>query len=139
MAKQSGLGDYLAVDDSGGNIRDISDNVTSYEIANTQNLLDSTTISKSAMERLIGLGDYVMTLTGVFDKASNKSHDVFKTKSGVRTVTLAIGGDTGGYPELEAEMLVSDYNLSRGNDGGLTWTATLNLQNGTVPTWGTAS
>ena len=139
MAKQSGLGDYIAVDDSGGNIRDISDNVTSYEIANTQNLLDSTTISKSAMERLIGLGDYVMTLTGVFDKASNKSHDVFKTKSGVRTVTLAIGGDTTGYPELESEMLVSDYNLSRGNDGGLTWTATLNLQSGTVPTWGTAS
>jgi|TARA_R110002020_G_scaffold177150_1_gene369925 hypothetical protein len=138
MAKQSGLGDYIAVDDSGGNIRDISDNVTSYEIANTQNLLDSTTISKSAMERLIGLGDYVMTLTGVFDKASNKSHDVFKTKSGTRTVTLAIGGNTTGYPELEAEMLVSDYNISRGNDGGLTWTATLNLQSGTVPTWGTA-
>ena len=107
MAKQSGLGDYIAVDDSGGNIRDISDNVTSYEIANTQNLLDSTTISKSAMERLIGLGDYVMTLTGVFDKASNKSHDVFKTKSGTRTVTLAIGGNTTGYPELEAEMLAA--------------------------------
>ena len=138
MAKQSGLGDYIAVDDSGGNIRDISDNVTSYEIANTQNLLDSTTISKSAMERLIGLGDYVMTLTGVFDKASNKSHDVFKTKSGTRTVTLAIGGNTTGYPELEAEMLVSDYIISRGNDGGLSWTATLNLQSGTVPTWGTA-
>ena len=138
MAKQSGLGDYIAVDDSGGNIRDLSDNITSYEIANTQNLLDSTTISKSAMERLIGLGDYVMTLTGVFDKASNKSHDVFKTKSGARTVTLAIGGNTTGYPALEAEMLVSDYNLSRGNDGGLTWTATLNLQSGTVPTWGTA-
>ena len=138
MAKQAGLGDYIAVDDSGGNIRDLSDNITSYEIANTQNLLDSTTISKSAMERLIGLGDYVMTLTGVFDKASNKSHDVFKTKSGTRTVTLAIGGNTTGYPELEAEMLVSDYNLSRGNDGGLTWTATLNLQSGTVPTWGTA-
>jgi len=139
MAKQSGLGDYIAVDDSGGTARDISDNITSYEVANTQNLLDSTTISKSAMEKLIGLGDYVLTLTGVFDKASNKSHDVFKTKSGVRTVTLAIGGNTTGYPELESEMLVSDYNLSRGNDGGLTWTATLNLQSGTVPTWGTAS
>ena len=137
MAKQAGLGDYIAVDDSGGNIRDLSDNITSYEVANTQNLLDSTTISKSAMERLIGLGDYVMTLTGVFDKASNKSHDVFKTKSGTRTVTLAIGGNTSGYPKLESEMLVSDYNLSRGNDGGLTWTATLNLQSGTVPTWST--
>ena len=79
MAKQSGLCDYIAVDDSGGTPRDISDNITGYEIGNTQNLLDSTTISKSAMERLIGLGDLSISLSGVFDKASNKSHDVFKS------------------------------------------------------------
>jgi len=137
MAKQSGLGDYIAVDDSGGSARDLSDNITNYEIGNTQNLLDSTSISVSAMERLIGLGDLSISLSGVFDKASNKSHDVFKTKSGTRTVTLAIGGNTAGYPKLEAECLVADYNLSRGNDGGLTWAATLNLQSGTVPTWST--
>ena len=139
MAKQSGLGDYIAVDDSGGNPRDISDNITNYEIGNSQNLLDATTISKSAMERLIGLGDLSISLSMVFDKASNKSHDVFKTKSGTRTVTIAIGGDTTGYPELEAECLVADYNISRGNDGSLTSSATLNVSNGTVPTWGTAS
>jgi len=139
MAKQTGLGDYIAVDDSGGTARDISDNITNYEIGNSQNLLDATTISKSAMERLIGLGDLSISLSMIFDKASNKSHDVFKTKSGTRTVTIAIGGDTTGYPELEAECLVADYNISRGNDGSLTSSATLNLQSGTVPTWGTAS
>tara|TARA_R110002020_G_scaffold77761_5_gene196215 strand:- start:5109 stop:5528 length:420 start_codon:yes stop_codon:yes gene_type:complete len=139
MAKQSGLGDYIAVDDSGGSARDISDNITNYEIGNTQNLLDSTTISKSAMERLIGLGDLSISLSGIFDAASNKSHDVFKTKSGTRTVTLAIGGNTSTYPKLEAECLVADYNVSRGNDGSITWAATLNLQSGTVPTWGTVS
>ena len=31
MAIQAGLGDYLAVDDSGGSARDISDNVNSVE------------------------------------------------------------------------------------------------------------
>ena len=36
MAKQSGLGDYLAVDDSGGSARDISNDVTSYSIATPQ-------------------------------------------------------------------------------------------------------
>jgi len=137
MAKQSGLGDYIAVDDSGGSARDISDNITNYEIGNTQNLLDSTTISKSAMERLIGLGDLSISLSGIFDAASNKSHDVFKTKSGTRTVTLAVGGNTSSNPKLEAECLVADYNVSRGNDGSLTWAATLNLQSGTVPTWST--
>ena len=139
MAKQSGLGDYIAVDDSGGTARDLSDDITNYEIGDGQNLLDATSISKSAMERIIGLGDLTISLSGVFDSASNKAHDVFKTKSGTRTVTIAIGGNTTGYPELEAECLVSEYNLSRGNDGALTWSASLPLQSGTVPTWGTAS
>jgi hypothetical protein len=57
MAKQTGLGDYIAVDDSGGSARDISDNITNYDIAIAQNLIDATTISKSAMEKLIGLND----------------------------------------------------------------------------------
>jgi len=137
MAKQSGLGDYIAVDDSGGTARDISDNVTGVEFGNSQNLLDSTTISKSAMERLIGLGDASFSLTGVFDAASNKSHDVFKTKSGIRTVTYSIGGNSGGNPTVAVECLVGEYNLSRGSDGGLTWSVTLPLQSGTVPAWST--
>tara|TARA_R100001143_G_C3315589_1_gene112267 strand:+ start:194 stop:610 length:417 start_codon:yes stop_codon:yes gene_type:complete len=137
MAIQTGLGDYVAVDDSGGTARDISDNVQSYEIGNSQNLLDSTTVSKSALQRLIALGDLQITINGMFDKASNKSHDVFKTKSGTRTVTLAIGGNTSGYPKLEAEMLVGDYNLSRGTDGALNFTASMMLQSGTVPAWST--
>ena len=137
MAKQTGLGDYIAVDDSGGSARDISDNITNYEIGNTQALLDSTTISKSAMERLIGLGDLTITLSGIFDAASNKSHDVFKTKSGTRTFDLRVGGNSSSNPKLTAECLVADYNISRGNDGSLTWSATLNLQSGTVPTWST--
>jgi hypothetical protein len=137
MAKQSGLGDYVAVDDSGGTPRDLSTDVTSYEISNSQNLLDSTSISKSAMERIVGVGDGSISLNGIFDAASNLAHDVFKTKSGTRTVTIAIGGNTSTNPEINMECLVADYNLSRGDDGSLTWTATLNVSDGTVPTWGT--
>ena len=137
MAKQTGLGDYIAVDDSGGSARDISDNIVSYEIGKTQNMLDATTISKSAMERLIGLGDLTVSLAMIFDAASNKSHDVFKTKSGTRTFDLRVGGNSSSNPKLTAEMLVGEYNVSRGNDGSLTSSVTLNLQNGTVATWTT--
>ena len=137
MAIQTGLGDYIAVDDSGGSARDISDNVQSYEIGNSQNLLDSTTVSKSALQRLIALGDLQVTINGMFDADSNKSHDVFKTKSGTRTFDLRIGGNSSSNPQLTAEMLVADYNLSRGTDGALNFTASLMLQSGTVPTWGT--
>lgn len=137
MAKQSGLGDYVAVDDSGGSARDISEDVTSYSINIPQNLLEVTGIDKSAVERLIGLGDGTVSLSGVFDKASNKAHDVFKTRTGTRTVTIALGGNTSGYPKLEMEMLLTEYNLERGDDGGMTWTAGLSLQSGTVPAWST--
>ena len=137
MAKQSGLGDYVAVDDSGGTARDLSNDITSYSLNIPQNLLEITGIDKSATERLIGLGDGTVSLNGVFNKASNKSHDVFKTRTGTRTVTLAIGGNTSGYPKLEMEMLVTEYNIERGDDGALNWTAGLSLQSGTVPAYST--
>ena len=137
MAKQSGLGDYIAVDDSGGTARDISNDVTSYSVNIPQNLFDVTGIDKSAMERLVGLGDGTVSLNGVCNFASNKSHDVFKTRTGTRTVTLAVGGNTSSNPELNMEMLVTEYNIERGDDGALNWTAGLSLQSGTTPTWGT--
>ena len=137
MAKQSGLGDYIAVDDSGGSARDISNDVTTIEIAIPQNLLEATGIDKSAMERIIGLGDGTVTLNGVFNPASNMSHAVFKTRSGVRTVDYRVGGNTSSNPKLSMEMLISSYNLSRGTDGSMVWTAELSLQSGTLPTWST--
>lgn len=137
MAKQSGLGDYFAVDNSAGTLKDISNDVTNVAINVNQNLFDITGLDKSAMERLIGLGDGSFVVTGVFNPTANYSHSVFSTRSGVRTVTYAIGGNTAGNPTVSMECLVQNYNLTRANDGALTWTATLQLQNGTVPVWGT--
>ena len=138
MAKISGLGDTVSVDDSGGTLRDISNDVTDFSINLPQNLLDVAGVDKSAQERLIGLSDGTVTLNGVFDPASNKAHDVFKTRTGTRTVTITLYEDGSGDPQLSMEMLVGNYDISRGNDGMLTWTSTLSLQSGTVPTWGTS-
>ena len=135
MAKQSGLGDYFAVDDSSGSLRDISDDVTSLGVNVGQNLLDITGLDKSAVERLIALGDGSFAVSGVFNSASNKSHDVFKVRTGTRTTSYASGGNTSTNPILTMEMLVDSYNLSRGADGSLTWSAGLQLQSGTTPTW----
>ena len=137
MAKQSGLGDYIAVDDSGGSARDLSNDITGYSVNLPQNLFEITGIDKSAMERLVGLGDGTVSLNGVFNSASNKSHDVFKTRTGTRTFDLRVGGNTSSNPKLTMEMLVTEYNIERGDDGALTWTAGLSLQSGTTPTWGT--
>lgn len=137
MAKQTGLGDYLAIDDSSGSLRDISNDVTNIGITQGQNLLDSTGIDKSAMERLIGLGDVTYNVSGIFNAASNMSHAVLSTMSGTRTVSYAVGGNSASNPILSCECLLSSYNLTRATDGSLTWTADLSLQSGTVPTWST--
>ena len=138
MAIQTGLGDYVAVDDSGGTVRDISNDISGgYGINVAQELLDTTGLDKSARERLTGMSDGDVTLTGTFNPASNKSHDVFKTRTTARTVDIRIGGNTSGYPKLAMEMMVASYNIARDTSGTLTWTATLNLSNGTVPAWST--
>ena len=139
MAKISGLGDYVAIDDSGGTLRDISNDITSFTITQGQDLIDVTGIDKSARERLVGLGDCTVTITGVFNGAANKSNAVFSNLSGTRTVTYAVGGNTSSNPELSMEMLVASYNPNHGSGAELTWTANLSLQSGTVPTWGTVA
>jgi hypothetical protein len=137
MAKQTGLGDYLAVDDSGGSARDISNDIGDYGINISQELIETTGLDKSARERITGMSDGDVTLNGFFNAASNKSHDVFKTRTGTRTFDLRIGGNTSSNPKLTMEMLVANYNITRGSGGELNWTATLNLQSGTVPAWST--
>lgn len=137
MAKISGLGDSFQLDDSGGTLRDISSTVDSVQVGTSQGLIEVTGLDKSAMERIIGMGDGSFQISGPFDAATNKAHDVMTPLSGTRTATYDIGGATTGNPRLSMEMLIANYNISRDNAGKLNWTSTLNLANGTVPTWST--
>lgn len=134
MAKETGLGwTTCSVDDSGGTLRAIVNNVTSLSFATPRGVQDVTGIDKSAYERLLLLADFSVTLNGVFDDASNMSHDVFKTvpsTSVARTVTLVVSGQT-----LSNETLFTDYSLTRAASGELTWAAPGVLANGTAPTW----
>ena len=137
MAKQTGLGDYLAVDDSGGTARDISNDIGDYGINIAQELIDTTGLDKSARERITGMSDSDVTITGFFNAASNKSHDVFKTRTGTRTFDLRIGGNSSSNPKLAMEMQVASYNITRGSDGSLGFTAGMNRADGTGPAWTT--
>lgn len=134
MAKENGLGwTTCSVDDSTGTARDLLTDVTNLTFATPRAVQDVTTLSKSAMERLLGLADFSVTLNGVFDDGTNLAHAVFKTvpsTSVARTLTLAVSGQT-----LAAEVLFTDYPLTRGNDGALTWAVPGALADGTVPTW----
>lgn len=133
--KQSGLGwTTLSVDDSGGNVQAIKNDVTDLSFATPRAVQDVTGVDKSAMERLLLLADFSISLNGVFNPDAGASHAVFKTvpsTSVARTTTLTVGGVT-----LAPEVLFTDYALKRDAGGQLTWTAPGVLANGTVPTWG---
>ena len=133
MAKESGLGMSVAVDDSGGSARTISNDITNLDFATPREEQDITGLDKSARERLLLLADFTVTLNGVFDDASNMAHDVFKTvptTSVPRTTTIAISGQT-----LACEAFYTEYALSRGTDGSFTWSTNGALSGGAVPTW----
>lgn len=131
MAKESGIGATLNIDDSGGTPVDVSNDVASIQIGTPQNLLEVTGLDKSAIERLIGLADGQVQVTGnAFNDAATSLWTVIKTRTGTRTVALAISGQT-----LSMEMLISDVGFARNADGGWVPTATFMLQSGTVPAW----
>lgn len=121
------------MDDSAGTPNAIKNDVTNLQFATPRAVQDVTGIDKSAMERLLLLADFSITLNGVFNDAASGSHVTFKTVSSTnvaRTVSLAVSGQT-----LACETLFTDYAMTRGNDGALTWSAPGVLADGTVPAW----
>jgi hypothetical protein len=135
MAKTTGLGwTTLSVDSSAGTPQAIKNDINSLQFGTPRGIIDVTGIDKSAFERLLGLADFNITLTGTANFAANPSaHGVFSDVSSTsvaRTVSIGIGGKT-----LAPEVLFTDYSFNRGTDGALPWTAPGVLADGTVPTW----
>lgn len=134
MAKESGLGwTTLSVDDSAGSAKAIKNDITNFEFATPRAVQDVTGVDKSAIERLLLLADFSITLNGVFNDAADQAHAVFKTvpsTSVARTTTLTVSGQT-----LAPEVLYTDYPLTRADSGELTFAVPGVLADGTVPTW----
>lgn len=136
MAKESGLGMTVTVDDSAGSGQALTNDITNVSWTMPSAVQDITGLDKSGHERLHLLADFTITLNGVFDDGSNLSFAVFKnyrtlasSQTG-RTTAIAHSGQT-----LSNEVLYSDFGFTRGADGSLTWTAPGSLSSGTVPAW----
>ena len=136
MAKQTGLGATVSVDDAVPALQNISNDVTSFSIKTERGMQEVTGVDKSALERIALAADGGVTLKGVFNPTANMSHDVFKTvctTDVLRTCTIVLAGTP--TATLTMEMRASNYNVERGDDGKLTWSVELMLANGTAPTW----
>lgn len=134
MAKESGLGwTAFTVDASGGSGNNIRNDTTSINWSIPRAVQDITGLDKSARETLLLLADFSFTATGVFNDASNMSHDTFKTvgsASVTRTVVNTISGQS-----LTVECNLTDYAMTRAATGEFTWSVPGVLADGTAPTW----
>lgn len=138
MAKTSGLGGVIKVQDSSAAVQTITNDVTNYSFTTPRNTQDVTGVDKFAIERILLLADFTVTLNGVFNTAANLSHAVFSTipsTSVARSVEIDPIGTTTGFPKLTCNCLLTDYQITRSNTGELTWQVPGSLADGTAPTW----
>ncbi len=136
MAKTSGLGATILVDDSSSAAQTISNDVTDYQFSTPRGIQDTTGVDKSAHERLLLLADYSATLKGVFDNGTNLSHAVFKTiPSTSVNRNVKIEPINAATPFLSCLCVLSTYDINRTATGELTWSVKADLADGTVPSW----
>lgn len=136
MAKESGLGMTVTVDDSAGSGQAISNDVTDLSWTMPSEVQDTTGVNSSGMERLYLRADLQITLNGVFNDAANLSFAVFKNYRTLaasevgRTTAIAISGNT-----LSDEILYNDFSVNRAQNGEFRWSAPGSLSDGGVPAW----
>lgn len=136
MAKTSGLGATITVDNASAAAKDISNDVTNFQFSTPRAVQDVTGVDKFAMERILLLSDFSVTLNGVYNVTADKSHDVLSTITSTSVLrTCKIQPIAASVPYLSVETLFTDYQISRSDSGELTWQAPGVLADGTVPTW----
>jgi hypothetical protein len=94
---------------------------------------DVTGIGVSAHERLLLLADLSVEMDGTFDNGTNLEHDVFQTISST-SVNRAMANTVNGCT-LNANLLLTDYQIARSATGELTWKVPGVLADGNVPQW----
>lgn len=136
MAKTSGLGAAIIVDDASGTPQTISNDVGDFSLATPRAVQDITGVDKQAHERLQLLADGSVSLKGTFNAAANMSHAVLSSvPSTTVNRTTKVQPTSGSVPFLAMELLFSSYDVNRSATGELTWTAAGALADGTVPAW----
>ena len=133
MAKSSGIGMTVTIDDADGTGRAITNDITNITFSTPRGVQDVTGLNSTALERLLLLIDFNCTVTAVFNPAANPSmFGVFSTPADndTRAVVIAVGGKT-----MTAECHMTDVSWSRNADGSFTAQATFMQSSTTAPAW----
>jgi hypothetical protein len=133
-SKVTGIGwTTLTVADASSSAQDLREDITNLSFSTPRGVQETTGIQQSAMERLLLLADFSITMAGVFDPGSNLEHEVFGTipsTSVIRAVSMVVAGC-----DLACNCYLTDYQITRSNSGELTWSVPGVLADGNVPTW----
>lgn len=125
----------LTVGDAANTARDIRNAVTNMTFATPRGVQDTTGIDKSAIERLLLLADFSISLNGVFDTlATSGAHAVFSSIPST-SVNRQVNITTNAKNLNLTGVLFTDYTITRNNTGELLWAAPGVLADGAVPTW----
>ncbi len=123
----------FSVDNAAGSAKDIRNDITNFSMTTPRGVQDVTGLDKFAIERLVLLADLTYELAGVMNPDADRAHAVLSSassSSAQRTVTNTVAAQT-----MAAEVLPTDYAVTRAADASLTWTCPMVLANGAVPTW----
>ena len=136
MAKESGVGLTVTVDDAAGAGQAISNDVLNLTFGMPSGVEDVTGVNSSAHERLVLLADFKVELTLGFNDAASMSFAVFKAYRTLaanqvgRTTVIAHSGQT-----LTQEVLYTDMAGTRAADGSLVLNVPGSIANGTFNAW----
>jgi hypothetical protein len=133
VAKQTGITGTVTIGDANGVSQTFSGNVQTFDIQQSRAQIDVTGIDKSFMERLPGLGDYSINLAGVYDGAGTAT--AIQTFASMGTALRAFTIVVGPVGTAVGTAALASFNVARGGDGALNWTASLNCANGTAMAW----
>jgi hypothetical protein len=135
--KLSGLGGAVTCTDASSSSQTITDDITNWTLSTPRATQDVTGVGKSANERILLLADVSITLNGTFDDGTDQAHEVFSTVSSTSVQRTVVLTPTTDDPYLSANVLCTDYQLTRAATGELTFQVPMSLADGTVPLWQT--
>lgn len=141
MAKSTGVSwTTFGVGDGANSVQDIRNDITNFQFAMPRGVQDVTGIDKAAIERLLLLADFSMTINAVFNSTATTSmHAVFKSVPSspavLRTVNLTVTGSVAANLNQTSAILFTDYQLARTAAGEFTAQIPGVLAGGTVPAW----
>lgn len=131
MAKFPGLAITMSIDNTSGTPVAITNDVGTITLNTTIGEQDVTGLDKSAMERLQLLEDTDITIGGNGLPSAGTRAVLFENLRTTRTLTFGFPDSADGT----IEVFLYSYNISRGQDGGISWTANAKLNNGTALAW----